>query len=225
MTAAARKQTFPPSPAEILDLIAAKKAELPELYRRQNEAAEQSITSPEAEERYKACVADIAALHADVTRLEAALTGAEARSKEEARAQRQAAQAAMRERFYKRIDERPPLAKKIEGKITELVQLWHEWIAVNNKAYEEYPNGPPPTGLALTNSEATAQWATELYRQGATIPVTGRPQLERLPPTIPGARSPDYMLIHQPEKIASFTTVIEQANATARNHVEAQHGQ
>jgi hypothetical protein len=221
MPAAVRKQALLPSPTEILDLIAARKAELPELLKRQNAAAEESISSPEAEERYQAAVADIAALHADIVRLEAALSGAEARTMREAKAQQLAAQAAIRERFYKRIDQRLPLARKMESKIGELVQLWHEWIAVNNKAHEEYPNGSPPAGMALTNSEAIQQFATELYRQGATVPITGRPQLERLAPTIPGARCPDFMLLAQPEKITPFSTVVEQANALARTTVEA----
>jgi hypothetical protein len=220
MAVAARKQTTLPSPAELLDLIAQRKAELPQLLKRQNEAAEASVASGD-EAEYRAAVDAVVALHADVARLEAALSGAEARTKQEAIAQQRAAQAAARERFYRRIDERLPLARKMESKIGELVQLWHEWIAVNNKAHAEYPNGPPPAGMAMTNSEAIQQFATELYRQGGTVPITGRPQLERLAPTIPGARCPDFMLLAQPEKITSFSTVIEQANALARTTVEA----
>jgi hypothetical protein len=221
MPAAARKpSTNLPSPAELLELIAQRKAELPTLLKRQNEAAEASVASGD-ESEYRAAVDAVAALHGDIERLQAALIGATARNKEEAERQQRAAAAAVRERFYKRIDERLPLARKIESKIGEVVRLWHEWIAVNNKAHEEYPNGQPPTGMALTNSEAIQQFATELYRQGATVPITGRPQLERLPPTIPGARSPDYMLLNQPEKITPFSTVIEQANALARTTVEA----
>jgi hypothetical protein len=220
MPAAARKQASLPSPAEILDLIAARKAELPALLKEQTEAAEQSITSGD-KTQYCSAVDAVKAAHADIERLQVALIGATARSREAAEARQRAAQAAIRERFYKRIDERLPLARKIEGKITELVHLWHEWIAVNTKAYEEYPNGPPPTGLGLTNSEALHQFAAELYRQGGVAPVTGRPQLERLPPTIPGARCPDFMMLAQPEKIASFSGVIGQANAHARTVVES----
>jgi hypothetical protein len=197
-----------------------RKAELPGLLKVQNDAAEQSVVTGD-DAGYLAAVAAVTACNTDIARLQSAMVGATARTREAAEAQQRAAQAAVRERFYKCIDQRPPLAKKIEDKIGELVALWREWIAVNTKAFEEYPNGPPPTGLAMTNAEAVQQWATELYRQGATVPVTGRPQLERLPPTIPGAHSPDYMLIHQPDKITPFSTVIEQANALARTTMEA----
>jgi hypothetical protein len=206
-------------PAEILEQLETLRAQEPELLRRMNEEAELSISS-QNDTRYKAAVEAKVAHDQNITRLQSALAGAEARSKEEAKAQRLAAAAAVRERFFKVIDQRQPLAQKMQDKITELVRLWRDWIEINNKACIAYPDGPPPTGMGLTNSEALQQFATELYRQGATVPVTGRPQLERLPPTIPGARSPDYMLIHQPERIVPFTTVIEQANNLAHSIME-----
>jgi hypothetical protein len=106
MPAAARKpSTNLPTPAELLDLIAARKAELPALLKRQNETAEASVASGD-ESQYNEAVAAMAAAHRDIERLQAALVGATARSREEAEAQQRAAAAAIRERFYKRIDGR-----------------------------------------------------------------------------------------------------------------------
>jgi hypothetical protein len=95
MAAPARKQTSPPSPAEILELIAQREGELPELLRKQNDAAEQSIISGD-EAGYQATVAAVVKCNTDIVRLEAALAGAEARDKEAAKAQRLAARAAAR---------------------------------------------------------------------------------------------------------------------------------
>ena len=218
MTAPARKQSLP-SPAELLDLISARKAELPALLAKQNEAAEQSVTSGD-ETEYQAAVAAVAAQHREIERLQSALVGANARSREMAEAQQRLAQAAARERFYKIIDHRSEIVAKIETAIGDLVKGWRELIELSDKAYTAYPNGPPPTGMALTNGELIQLLGAELFRQGATVPVTGRPQLERLPPTIPGPKCPDFMLLHQPEKITKLSVVIEQANNLARSIME-----
>src|SRR6516164_4886161 len=101
MAAPARKQQA--TPAEILDLIAARKAELGELLRRQNAAADESIVSGE-EAGYQAAVAAVTACNADISRLQSALVGANARSREQAEAAQRAAAAAARERFYRIID-------------------------------------------------------------------------------------------------------------------------
>jgi hypothetical protein len=222
MAATARKQTLPPTPAEILDLIAAKKAELPGLLKQQNDAAEQSIVSGD-DSGYQAAVAAVVACNTDIARLESALAGAEARNRAEAKAQRLATQAAARERVSKILDERVGTVAKIESAIAELVRGWHELIEQSDRALAAFPNGPPPTGMALTNGELIQLVGAELFRQGATVPVTGRPQLERLPPTLPGPKSPDYMMIHQPEKITKLSVVIEQANNLARSIMENKH--
>ena len=217
MAAPVRKQQ--PSPAEILDLIAARKAELGELLKRQNAAADESIVSGD-EAGYQAAVAAVTACNAHISRLQSALVGANARTRELAEAQQRAAQAALRERFYKADDRLLPLAKKMENKIAEFVQVFREYVVAADEAYAAYPNAPAPTGLGLTNTEIMQQVGAELYRVGATVPVTGRPQLERLPPTIPGAKCPDFMMIAQPEKITPFSVVIEQCVQTARNYME-----
>jgi hypothetical protein len=118
------------------------------------------------------------------------------------------------------LDERVGTVAKIEAAIAELVRGWHELIEQSDRALVAFPNGPPPTGMALTNGELIQLLGAELFRQGATVPVTGRPQLERLPPTLPGPKSPDYMMIHQPEKITKLRVVIEQANNLARSIME-----
>jgi hypothetical protein len=219
MAVAARKSA-PLQPAEILDLIAAAKSKLPDLLRKQHEAAEASITSPEAEERYKACVADIAAAHATIERLQSAMVGATNRNKEAREAEQRAAAAAVRAHVGKLLDQRVAIVARIEGAIGEFVKGWHELIVLSDKALVAYPNGPPPGGLALSNMELVALVSAELYRQGGTVPVTGRPQLERLPPTIPGPKCPDYMLLNQPEKITKLSVAIEQANNLARSIME-----
>jgi len=217
MAAPVRKQQ--PTPTEILDLIAARKGELPGLLSRQNEAAEQSIVSGD-DAGYQAAVAAVAAHHREIERLQSALVGANARSREMAEAQQRLAQAAARERFYKIIDHRSEIVAKIETAIGDLVKGWRELIELSDKAYAAYLNGPPPTGMALTNGELIQLLGAELFRQGATVPVTGRPQLERLPPTIPGPKCPDYMMLNQPEKIVKLSVVIEQANNLARSIME-----
>jgi len=116
MAAPVRKQQ--PSPAEILDLIAARKAELPGLLSRQNEAAEQSIVSGD-DAGYQAAVAAVAAQHREIERLQSALVGANARSREMAEAQQRAAAAAVRERVGKILDQRVATVAKIEAAITE----------------------------------------------------------------------------------------------------------
>jgi hypothetical protein len=218
MAAPARKQSLP-SPAEILELIAAKKAELPGLLSRQNEAAEQSITSGD-EAGYQAAVAAVTACNTDIARLQSALVGAHARSREQAEAQQRAARAAQCERVSKILDERVATVAKIEAAIAELVRGWRELIELSDKALVAYPNGPPPIGMALTNGELIQLLGAELFRQGATVPVTGRPQLARLPPTIPGPKCPDFMLLNQPEKITKLSVAIEQANNLARSIME-----
>jgi hypothetical protein len=149
------------------------------------------------------------------------MVGATARSREQAEAQQRAARAAQVERVSNILEQRVATVAKIEAAIAELVRGWHELVEISDKALVAFPNGPPPTGMALTNGELIQLLGAELFRQGATVPVTGRPQTERLPPTLPGPKSPDYMMIHQPEKIAKLSVVIEQANALARTTMEA----
>jgi hypothetical protein len=128
------------------------------------------------------------------------------------------------ERVGKMLDERMATVAKIESAIGNLVRGWRQLIEQSDRAYSAYPNGPPPTGFALTNGELIQLLGAELFRQGATTPVTGRPQLERLPPTLPGPKCPDYMMLNQPEKITPLHTAIEQANAHARNVMESKAG-
>jgi hypothetical protein len=222
MATALRKP--PPSPAEILELIEAKKAQVPVLTLRQAEEAEASISSGD-DTRYNSVVAEMSSLHAEIVRLESALVGAEARSKQQAKAQQLAAQAAVRARVSKLLDERLSSVTKIETAIVDLVKGWRELIQLSDKAFVAYPNGPPPSGTALTNAELIPLVAAELYRLGATVPITGRPVTERLAPTLPGPKCPDYMLLAQPEKIVPLSTAIEQSNALTRNLMNgAPHG-
>jgi hypothetical protein len=74
--------------------------------------------------------------------------------------------------------------------------------------------------MALQNMELTQLLAAELYRQSAVAPITGRPQFERQPPTLPTPRSPNHLLLAQPEKITPMRVEIERANQTARNYME-----
>src|SRR5262245_19488506 len=113
MPAPARKQTSPPTPGELLDLIAQRKAELPELLRKQNDAAEQSVVSGD-DAGYMAAVAAVAALHREVERLQSAMVGATARSREAAEAQQRAAQAALRQHISELLEQRLPVAERIE---------------------------------------------------------------------------------------------------------------
>jgi hypothetical protein len=220
MAALVRKQAAPLQPGEILDLIATRKAELSGLLVKQNEAADQSITSGD-DAGYQAAVAAVAACNTDISRLQSALIGANARSREQAEAAQRAAAAAARERFYRIIDRRPAIVARIETAIGDLVKGWRELIELSDKAHGAFPNGPPPIGIALSNGELVQLVGAELFRQGATVPVTGRPQLERLPPTIPGPKCPDFMLLNQPEKITKLSTAIEQATNLARSIMEA----
>jgi hypothetical protein len=222
--AAARKQTALPTPAEILELLAAAKAQRLELERKQEQAADQSIVSGD-EAEYQVVVSALVANHREIGRLEAALSGAEARTKAEAKAQQLAAQAAMRERFYKNIDRLPPLARKMESKIAEFVQVFREYIEAADEAHVAYPNGPAPGGLGLSNLEIVQQVSAHLYRVGALAPITGRPQFERLPPNIPGAKCPNHLWLAQPELIPAFSVAVEQCVQAARGHLEVQHGQ
>ena len=217
MAAPARKQQA--TPAEILDLIAARKAELGELLRRQNAAADESIVSGE-EAGYQAAVAAVTACNADISRLQSALVGANARSREQAEAAQRAAQAAVRERVGTLLEQRLPVAEKIEKAITTLVQAWRELIEISDKALTAYPGGPPPSGMALSNFELSALVAAEMFRLGSVPPITGRPVIGRQIPSLPGPRSPDFMLVGMPERITPLHVGIEQANQTARNHME-----
>jgi hypothetical protein len=219
MPVAARKPATLPSPAELLELIAARKAELPALLKRQSDAAEQSVSSGD-ETEYRAAVDAVAALHADVTRVEAALTGAEIRDREAQKAQRLAALAAQAERCSKLLDARMATVARIESAIGELVKAWRDLIEQSDKALAVLPPGVPVGGLAVSNLELIQLVGAELFRQGATVPVTGTPQLGRLPPTIPGPKCPDYMMLNQPEKITKLSVAIEQANAVARSIME-----
>jgi hypothetical protein len=217
MAAPARKPQA--SPAEILDLIAARKAELPALLKRQNEEAERSITSND-ESEYRAAVDAVAAAHRDIERLQSAMVGANARSREQAEAQQRAAQAAVRERISKLLEQRLPVAEKIEKAITTLVQAWRELIEISDRALAAYPGGPPPSGLALSNSELIILVAGEMARLGNVPPITGRPVIGRQIPSLPAPRSPDFMLQGMPERITPLRVAIERANETARNHME-----
>jgi hypothetical protein len=221
-TSTRKPQASLPSPAELLDLIAQRKAELPGLLKVQNDAAEQSVVTGD-DAGYLAAVAAVTACNTDIARLQSAMVGATARTREVAEAQQRAVQAAARERVSKILDERVGTVAKIEAAIAELVRGWHELIEQSDRALVAFPNGPPPTGMALTNGELIQLLGAELFRQGATVPVTGRPQLARLPPTLPGPKSPDYMMIHQPEKITKLSAVIEQANNLARSIMEKKH--
>jgi hypothetical protein len=218
MAAPARKSAAL-QPPEILDLIAARKAELPGLLSKQNEAAEQSIASND-ETEYRAAVAAVTACNTDIARLQSALVGATGRANEAREAEQRAARASLIAHVGKLLDQRVAIVAKIEGAIGELVRGWHELITLSDKALAAYPNGPPPGGLALSNMELVALVSAEMFRQGGTVPITGRPQLERLPPTIPGPKCPDYMLLNQPEKITKLSVAIEQANNLARSVME-----
>jgi hypothetical protein len=219
MAAPARKLQSLPSPAELLDLIAQRKGELPALLKAQNEAAERSVSTND-ETEYRAAVDAVVAANRDVERLQQALIGATARNREQAEAAQRAAQAAVRERVGKLLDQRTAIVTRIENAISELVGGWRELIALSDKAHAAYPNGPPPIGLALSNGELIQLVGAELYRLGGVVPVTGTPQLGRMVPTLPGPKCPDYMLIHQPEKITKLSVAIEQANALARSVME-----
>ena len=218
MAAFARKSA-PLQPAELLDLIAQRKGELPALLRKQNEAAEQSISSGD-ETEYQAAVAAMATAHRDIARFEAALSGANARSREQAEAQQRAAAASLRAHVGKLLDQRLPVAERIEKAITTLVQAWRELIEISDKALTAYPGGPPPSGMALSNFELSALVAAEMFRLGSVPPITGRPVIGRQIPSLPGPRSPDFMLVGMPERITPLHVGIEQANQTARNHME-----
>jgi hypothetical protein len=212
----------PPSPAEIIELLEQRKGQLPVLMQRQAEEAELSISSGD-DSRYLAVVGEMAALDQEIKRLESALVGAEARSKQQAKAQQFAAQAAVRARVGKLLDERLTTVTRIETAIGDLVKGWRQLVELSDKAFVAFPNGPAPAGPALTNAELIQLVGAELYRQGATVPITGRPVAERLTPTLPGPKCPDYMLLAQPEKITPLSTAIEQANALARNIMEGKH--
>jgi hypothetical protein len=220
MATPVRKQQ--PTPAEILEQLEALRAQEPELNRRMEQEAELSVSSGD-DTRYKAAVDAKVAHDQNIRRLEAALSGAEHRSKAEAAKARQAAEAAVRERFYKAMDRLAPSARELESAIANFVQKYRAHFKNCDEAHVAYPNGPAPSGLGLSNTEIVQQVAAELYRVGATAPVTGRPQLERLPPNIPGAQCNNFMFIAQPEKITPLSVVVEQCVQTARNYMEPKH--
>jgi hypothetical protein len=200
-------------------LIAAAKTALPGLLKRQSETAERSVSSGD-ETEYRGAVDAVATQHREIERLQAALIGATGRAQEAREAEQRAARASLVAHVGKLLDQRIAIVARIETAIGEFVKGWHELIALSDKALTAYPNGPPPGGLALSNMELVALVSAELYRQGGTVPVTGRPQLERLPPTIPGPKCPNYLWINQPEQIPKLSTAVEQANALARSIME-----
>jgi hypothetical protein len=222
MAAPARKPQSLPTPAEIIEQLEALRAQKPELHRRMQEEAELSVGSGD-KTRYDAAVEAVVAHDQNIRRLEAALSGAEARTKAEAKAQQLAAKAAADERFCKRMERLPLSAQKVQDAAFAFVQAYSEHWKNADEAYVAYPNGPPPSGLGLTNTEIMQQVSAELYRVGATVPITGRPQLERQRPNIPGAAIHNHMLIHQPEKIPPFSVVVDQCVQTARNSLEVKH--
>jgi hypothetical protein len=217
MAALARKQQT--SPAEILDLIAARKAELPELLKRQNEEAELSISSGD-ESAYRTAVAAVTACNTDIARLQSALVGATGRAKEAREAEQRAAATALRQHISKLLEQRLPVAERIERAITELVKGWRELIEISDGALTAYPGGPPPSGLALSNTELIALVAGEMARLGNVAPITGRAVVGRQIPSLPARRVPDFMLMGMPERITPLRVEIERANETARNHME-----
>jgi hypothetical protein len=217
--APARKPATLPSPAELLDLIAQRKAELPELLRKQNDAAEQSIISGN-EGDYIDAVGRVAALHREIERLQSAMIGATARTREAAEAQQRAVHAAQVERVSKLLEQRLPVAERIEKAIIDLVKGWHDLIEISDEALTVYPGGPPPSGLALSNSELIALVAGEMARLGNVPPITGRPVIGRQIPSLPAPRAPDFMLMGTPERITPLRVGLEQANQTARTHME-----
>ena len=93
-------------------------------------------------------------------------------------------------------------------------------IELSDKALVAFPGGPPPSGLLFSNAELIQALSHELARQGNVPPITGRPVIGRMVPSLPGPRSPDFMLIAQPEKITKLSVVIEQANNLARSIME-----
>jgi hypothetical protein len=166
-------------------------------------------------------VANVAALHREIERLQSALIGATARSAAEREAQQRAAHAAQVERVSKLLEQRLPVAERIEKAITDLVKGWQDLIKISDEALTVYPGGPPPSGLALSNSELITLVAGEMARLGNVPPITGRPVIGRQIPSLPAPRSPDFMLAGTPERITPLRVGIEQANQTARNHMEA----
>jgi hypothetical protein len=201
-----------------LDLIAAAKAKRSILERRQAEEADQSISSGD-DSKYNAVVAEMAALHQEIDRLQSAMVGATNRNKEAREAEQRAAAASLREHISKLLEQRLPVAEKIEKAITALVQAWRELIELSDKALTAY-GGPPPSGLALSNFELSQLLAAELFRLGSVPPITGRPVIGRQVPSLPTPRSPDFMLQGMPERITPLRVQIERANETARNHME-----
>jgi hypothetical protein len=75
--------------------------------------------------------------------------------------------------------------------------------------------------MLLTNGELIMALSGELFRQGHVPAVTGRPMPERMTPSLPSAKCPDYRLLDMPDRIPKLSIAIEQANNLARTTMEA----
>jgi hypothetical protein len=142
-------------------------------------------------------VAELTAVHQEIARLEAALTGAEARSKQQAKAQQIAAQAAVRARVGKLLDERLSAVTRIETAVTDLVKGWRELIQLSDKAFVAFPNGPPPSGTALTNAELIQLRRTRVPLRFCLAENGNRNARRIRPPDPPGIRWGGAKITHR----------------------------
>jgi hypothetical protein len=219
MAAPARKpQSAAPTPAEILDLIAAAKAKRSILERRQAEEADQSISSGD-DSKYNAVVAEMAALHQEIDRLQSAMVGATNRNKEAREVEQRAAAAAVREHVSKLLDQRLAIVARIEAATGDLARAWKELVEQSDKALVALPN-VPTGGMLLTNAELIMAMSAELFRQTAVPAITGRPMPMRMTPSLPAPKCPNFLWLNQPEQIPKLSTAVTEANNLAKSVME-----
>jgi hypothetical protein len=199
--------------ADIREQLAAVQASVGDLERQQSEAAEASVTSPAAVADYDRACAALAAAQAEIVRLETALAAVEAKATEATRQRLIAEQAGLRARVGKLLDQRLDAAKRFSGSLESLVRDFRELIDLSDKAYAAFPrlHGEPPEAVALGNTLIIRLVAAEMFRQGHVAPVTGREEVRRSMPSLPGPHA-SFEFIELPERIKPLADEIAEAN-------------
>lgn len=214
-------QSAAPLPEKVRGDLVAARDRMSDLVRQQAEAAEASITSPEAEKRYFDICKQMAALDGDIGRLEAALVAMERRADEDLRADQIREQAALRQRVADVLDKRGAAAEAFSKAIGEAVRALHELASLSDRALMAWPGVQPAGGVALTNAELLQLAASEMYRLGHTVVLTGRPPSgKRPPPSLPPPKCPTLQQLDMPESITPLADAIAAANACGRDYLE-----
>lgn len=215
------KAAEPPVMPETLRIkLSEAKARHAALTAEQFRLAEASVSDPKAEDLYRQTIEKMSAAHADIERIEIAISAMGRRATEQHKAAEAAEIRSLQGRVVAMLEQRLEAAREFEAAATELVRAMHRIASLSKSAWEAWPKQHPTmAGLAVSLDELNILIGAELFRLGGARAMTGG-VAGSAGMALPPPKAPTLQTAGEPSSVTPLVEAICAANIYAQQLLE-----